>query len=95
MKAIWNHQIIAQSNDTRFVEGNFYFPPESVEPKFFRNSDYETVCSWKGKASYYHLEDNNNSSRNAAWYYAKPLEEASHIKGYVAFGNDIQVVDDV
>ena len=80
MKAIWNNQIIAQSNDTKLVEGNHYFPPESIERKFFKNSDHETICGWKGTASYYHLEDENKVSKNAAWYYAEPLEEASNIK---------------
>lgn len=94
MKAIWNDQIIAQSNDTKLVEGNHYFPPASIERKFFKNSDYETVCSWKGTASYYHLEDEDESSKNAAWYYAEPLEKASQIRGYIAFGKDVQVIED-
>ena len=76
MKAIWNGQTIAQSSDTVVVEGNHYFPLESVRPDVLRPSDTHTVCPWKGTASYYTLEVGSERNPDAAWFYpeAKPME---------------------
>jgi uncharacterized protein (DUF427 family) len=92
MKAIWNGQIIAESDATRVVEGNHYFPPESVKKEFFRSSNTHTQCAWKGTASYYNVEVNGETNRNAAWYYPDPSEAANQIKGYIAFWRGVKVV---
>ncbi len=86
MKATWNGEVIAESNDTIVVEGNHYFPPGSVKKEFLVESNRTTVCPWKGTASYYHLKDSQgNQKENVAWYYPTPKNAASNIKDYVAF----------
>ncbi len=86
MKAVWNGEVIAESNDTIVVEGNHYFPPSSVKKEFLVDSNRTTVCSWKGTASYYHLKDGSGAQKdNVAWYYPNPKDAASNIKDYVAF----------
>ncbi len=85
MKAIWNNQIIAESDETIVVEGNHYFPPSAIKQEFFANSTHETYCPWKGTASYYNLVSNGQENKNAAWYYPTPKQAASNIKDYVAF----------
>lgn len=97
MKATWNGKIIAESDDTVYIEGNQYFPPESVVQEFLEKTDLETTCHWKGVASYYNLVDNDNKAENAAWYYANPKEGSTEkvkheYKDYVAFySNYVQV----
>ena len=91
MKAIWNGQVIAESNDTVVVEGNHYFPLEAVKPEVLRESNHQTVCSWKGTASYYSLEVAGQRNDNAAWYYPTPSEAAKRIAGRVAFWKGVQV----
>jgi len=93
MKAIWNDQVLAESDETVVVEGNHYFPPDSINKAFFKESNHETVCPWKGTASYYHLENNGESAENAAWYYPNPKEAAQKITGHVAFAKNVNVVD--
>jgi len=93
MKAIWNGEVLANSNETQVVEGNHYFPPNSLNMQFFKQSDKSTVCSWKGLANYYDIEVNGNSNRDAAWYYAAPKSAASNITGYIAFWKGVEVVD--
>jgi len=93
MKAIWNNQTIAESDDTIVVEGNHYFPPDSVNREYFRDSSQLTTCPWKGEASYYSLVVDGKTNENAAWYYPKPKEAASEIAGYVAFWNGVKVVE--
>lgn len=90
MKAVWNNKVVAESDDTVYIEGNQYFPPESINEEFFANSDLTTECHWKGTASYYNLVDGDNIAENAAWYYINPKEgseqKVKHIyKDYVAF----------
>lgn len=85
MKATWNGQTIAESDDTIVVEGNHYFPPQSIKREFFSDSGRTTVCPWKGTASYYNLKDGGTEAQNVAWYYPQPKEAASNIKDYVAF----------
>lgn len=92
MKAIWNNEIIAESNDTIVVEGNHYFPPEAVNKNMLTPSNHQSSCVWKGKASYYHIEAGGSTNNNAAWYYPSPMPAAANIKSYVAFWKGVQVV---
>ena len=91
MKAIWNEVVIAESDDTIVVENNHYFPADSVKKEFLKPSDKNTVCPWKGLASYYSLEVNGNLNKDAAWFYPAPKEAASNIKDYVAFWKGVIV----
>lgn len=91
MKAIWNGQIIAESNDTVVVEGNHYFPVESVKREILRDSSTHTTCPWKGMASYYSLEVNGQTNKDAAWYYPEPKEAAKQIQGHIAFWRGVKV----
>lgn len=91
MKAIWNGQIIAESNDTVVVEGNHYFPAESVKREFLRDSSTHTTCPWKGVASYYSLEVDGQTNKDAAWYYPEPKDAAKQIQGRIAFWKGVKV----
>jgi len=91
MQAIWNREVIAESTDTVVVEGNHYFPVESVNMKFMEPSDNHTTCPWKGEASYYSIEVGGEKNIDAAWYYSEPKEAASNIKGHVAFWKGVEV----
>lgn len=93
MRAIWNGKLIAESNDTKVVEGNHYFPPESINREFIQESGKNTTCPWKGAASYYSLVVNDNINKDAAWYYPAPKEAASEIKDHVAFWKGVEVVE--
>ena len=93
MKAIWRDTILAESNDTVVVEGNHYFPPASIKQEFFKGSDTQTVCPWKGTASYYDIEVAGETNAGAAWYYPDPKEAAIEIKDYIAFWRGVQVVE--
>lgn len=93
MKAIWNDQVIAQSDKTIILEGNHYFPRSSIRDEYFKLSDTHTNCPWKGQASYYTLEIDGAVNEDAAWYYPHPSEAANHIKDYVAFWKGVEVVD--
>ena len=90
-KAIWNGQVIAESDNTKIVEGNHYFPADSIKQEFFTRSDTRTICPWKGEASYYNIEVNGKTNADAAWYYPSPKSEAANIKNYVAFWKDVEV----
>ncbi|WP_298900571.1 DUF427 domain-containing protein [uncultured Psychroserpens sp.] len=92
MKAIWNDQIIAESDDTIVIENNHYFPPESIKKEFFKSSETHTTCAWKGEASYYTLDVNGKENRDAAWYYPEVSQLAKSIKGYVAFWRGVEVI---
>lgn len=91
MKAIWNNQLIAESNDTIVIEGNHYFPHESVEEEFLVKSDTHTTCPWKGEASYYNIKVGNELNKDAAWYYPQPKDAAKEIAGYIAFWRGVEV----
>lgn len=93
MKAIWNDEVLANSNDTIVVEGNHYFPSSSLNAQFFKKSEKHTVCSWKGTANYYDVEVNGQSNKDAAWYYPEPKSAANNIAGYVAFWKGVQVTE--
>jgi uncharacterized protein (DUF427 family) len=92
MKAIWNDEVIAESDETVVVEGNHYFPLGSVNDAFLKSSDTSTVCPWKGTANYYTLSVAGAENADAAWYYANPKEAAQQIFGRVAFWKGVQVV---
>lgn len=91
MKAIWNDQVIAESNDTIVVENNHYFPKESIKNEFFKATSTHTACPWKGLASYYTLEVNGKQNADAAWYYPEPKAAAANIANYVAFWKGVKV----
>lgn len=90
-RAIWNGEVLAESDHTIVVEGNHYFPPDSIRTEYFRSSEHHSVCVWKGKASYYDVVVDGQTNENAAWYYPEPSELASQIKDYVAFWRGVQV----
>jgi uncharacterized protein (DUF427 family) len=91
VKAMWNDEVIAESNETVMVEGNHYFPLHSVREEFLRPSDYSTTCAWKGKASYYSLDVNGQQNRDAVWFYAEPKRAAAQIKDHVAFWRGVTI----
>jgi uncharacterized protein (DUF427 family) len=91
MKAVWNGETVAESDDTVVVEGNHYFPAGSVRQELLRPSDTHTVCPWKGTASYYTLEVDGQRNRDAAWYYPEPKPAAAEIKDRVAFWRGVEV----
>ena len=93
MKATWNGIVLAESTDTIVVEGNHYFPPESINASLFQPSDNHSTCPWKGKASYYSISVDGEENRDAAWYYPEPSDAAKQIKGYVAFWKDVEVTE--
>ena len=90
-KAIWNGVILAESDHCQVVEGNQYFPPDSINREYFKESNTHTICSWKGEASYYDIVVDGKVNKDAAWYYPSPKEAAKHIKGYVAFWKGVKV----
>ena len=92
MKAIWNDVTLAQSDETIVVEGNHYFPPDSVKREYLKESDTHTTCPWKGEASYYTVVVGDAVNKDAAWYYPEPKEAAHQIKDYVAFWKGVEVV---
>ena len=91
MRAPWNGQTLAQSDDIVTVEGNAYFPEESRRKDLIVPSDYTSVCGWKGLANYYSLRVDGQSNANAVWYYADPKPAAAEIKGRVAFWKGVKV----
>ncbi len=91
MKAIWQDTLLAESDKTIVVEGNHYFPPDSIKREFFQSSDTHSTCPWKGLASYYHVQVGEKSNQDAAWYYPEPKDAAQQIKNYVAFWRGVKV----
>jgi len=91
MKAIWNGKVIAESDKTVNIEGNQYFPSESVKKEFLSSSQTHTVCPWKGTASYFDLIVDGQKNTNAAWFYPNPSALAEKIKDYVAFWRGVQI----
>ena len=90
-RAIWNGKVIAESDRTEVVEGNHYFPPDSVDSAYLRPSDTHSTCPWKGEASYWSLEVDGEVNADAAWYYPEPKDAASQIKDHVAFWKGVTV----
>jgi uncharacterized protein (DUF427 family) len=91
MKATWKGAVLAESDDTVVVEGNHYFPPDSIRREHFRESEKHTVCPWKGTASYYDVVVGGEVNRDAAWYYPRPKDAAKEIKDRVAFWRGVKV----
>lgn len=91
MKAKIGGTVIAESDDTIVVEGNHYFPPDSVNKEYFSESDTTSVCPWKGNANYYNVTIDGTEYKDVAWMYHNPKPEAAEIKDYVAFWKDAQV----
>ena len=92
MKAIWNGAVLAQSDKTIVVEGNHYFPADSVDRQYVAESPAHTVCPWKGTANYYTLDVDGARNPDAAWYYADPKAAADNIRGRVAFWKGVKVL---
>jgi len=90
-KVTWNGTVLAESDQCKQVEGNQYFPPDSIERQYFKESTTHTTCSWKGAASYYDIVVSGKVNKDAAWYYPFPKEAAKHIAGYVAFWKGVEV----
>jgi uncharacterized protein (DUF427 family) len=90
-KALWNGAVLAESDRYEVVEGNIYFPPESLRREWFRESSTRTTCAWKGVASYYDVVVDGQVNKDAAWYYPAPKEAARNIRDHVAFWKGIQV----
>jgi uncharacterized protein (DUF427 family) len=91
-KAIWNGVVLAESEETVVIEGNHYFPADSLNIEYFTPSETHTTCAWKGKASYFDVSVEGESNRDAAWYYPDPKSEAELIKGRIAFWRGVTVV---
>lgn len=94
MKAVWQGEVIAESDKTIIIEGNHYFPPDSVKRAYLESSATTSVCPWKGTASYYNVVVEGQVNKDAAWYYPDPKEAASQIKDYVAFWRGVEVQSD-
>lgn len=92
-KAIWNDAVLAESDTYEMVEGNVYFPPDTINKEYFKDSDTHTTCFWKGKASYFHVEVNGEINKDAAWYYPEPKSKAENIKDHVAFWKKVEVIE--
>ncbi len=91
MKAIWNDTVMAESDKTVVVEGNHYFPPDTINRDYFQQSSTHTTCPWKGEASYYNVVINGQTNKDAAWYYPEPKAAAAEIKDHVAFWRGVKV----
>ena len=90
-KAVWEGATLAESSQTVEIEGNQYFPPDSIKTEFFQPSSHHTTCGWKGEASYYDVVVNGQKNPNAAWFYPEPKSAAKQIKGYIAFWRGVRV----
>ncbi len=91
MKAIWKNTVVAESDHTVVVENNHYFPESALNKEYFKKSGKTTACPWKGTASYYSIEVDGASNKDAAWYYPDPKLAAKEIKGHVAFWKGVEV----
>ena len=91
MRAIWNGIVLAESDQTRTVEGNHYFPPASINEEYFRKNHKHTTCPWKGVASYYDLVVDGQTNAGGAWYYPDAKPAAKQIENYVAFWQGVKV----
>jgi uncharacterized protein (DUF427 family) len=90
-RAIWNGVVVAESPETVTVEGNHYFPPDSIRREYFEPSNTQTVCGWKGTASYYTLSVQGQKNPDAAWYYPTPKDAARCIAGRIAFWKGVRI----
>jgi uncharacterized protein (DUF427 family) len=90
-KATWNGAVLAESDRCEVVEGNQYFPPDSIRREYLRESSNHTTCPWKGVASYYDVVVDGQTNKDAAWYYPETKAAANNITGYVAFWHGVKV----
>lgn len=90
-KAIWNGTVLAESDKCEVVENNQYFPPDSINKQYFKESGTHSTCPWKGVASYYSIEVDGKENKDAAWYYPTAKDAAKNIEGYVAFWKGVKV----
>lgn len=93
MKATWNGAVVAESDATVVVEGNHYFPPESLHREYFNPSSTHTTCPWKGTADYFSITVDGETNSDAAWTYPQPKPAAKNITGYIAFWRGVTVSD--
>ena len=91
-RAVWNNTVLAESEETVVLEGNHYFPPDSINCEFFRESGTHTTCPWKGAASYYNVVVEDEVNHDAAWYYPAPKPAASQIENHVAFWRGVRII---
>jgi uncharacterized protein (DUF427 family) len=91
MKATWENAVLADSDGTVVIEGNHYFPAESLKRDYLQSSDTHSTCPWKGLASYYNVVVGDKVNKDAAWYYPEPKDAAKQIKDYVAFWKGVKV----
>jgi uncharacterized protein (DUF427 family) len=91
MKALWSGATLAESENTVVVEGNHYFPADSINKEYFRPSDTHTVCGWKGTASYYDIVVNGEKNSDSAWYYTETKPDARNIEGRIAFWKGVEI----
>ena len=94
MKALLNGKVIAKSNDTIVVEGNHYFPPESLQKEYFKDSETQYTCPWKGEARYHHLFVDGKYLKDGAWEYPNPKEAAQKIAGHIAFDPEVKITEE-
>lgn len=92
VQAVWKGAVLAESNQCEIVEGNYYFPPDSINGEYFIKNSAHTVCFWKGRASYYDIKVNDDLNQKAAWYYPQPKARAENIKSYVAFWKGVEII---
>jgi uncharacterized protein (DUF427 family) len=90
-RALWNGKVIAETDRYETVEGNIYFPPQSVKREHFKPSSTTTICPWKGTAHYYNVVVDGQENRDAAWYYPEPKPAAANIRDHVAFWRGVEV----
>ena len=93
MKATWNGVVLAESDATVVVEGNHYFPPESLHREYFNPSSTHTTCPWKGTADYFSITVDGATNSDAAWTYPQPKTAAKNITGYIAFWRGVTVTE--
>lgn len=93
IKAVWKGAVVAQSERTVVVEGNHYFPPDSIDHRYLKRSAMRSLCPWKGIANYYSIEVGDEKQRNAAWTYRHPLPWVRKIRGHVAFWGEVEVTE--
>lgn len=94
MKAIWNGVVVAESHKTVIIEGNHYFPPDSVRSEYLVDSQTHTTCPWKGVASYKSLQISGAKNIDAVWYYPEPKDASKQIKGYFAFWKGVEIQEE-
>ncbi|MEW5926453.1 MAG: DUF427 domain-containing protein [Gemmatimonadota bacterium] len=90
-RATWNGAVLAESDRFEEVEGNVYFPPDAIRREYFQESPTQTVCPWRGTASYYSVTVDGQTNADAAWYYPEPRDAAANIRGHVAFWKGVRV----